>query len=144
MKKIALLFIVLCLNLAIKAQITTGDKLHKVKSKTLVDVVCNIDTTVQLINNEIVVRYLLVHNEYGSAKTPETDEESQQIYIAVSTVDDAPDLALYATERMIAPKITSFISKNKTDFLLTYEYGIYNKRKRKTITITPKGCFMSK
>ena len=122
---------------------TSSAKFYKVKSNLLTNILCRIDTTIQIVNKELVVRYILIDNEYGSAKQPEDDEISQQILVAISTFDDAPYIKLYSTSRLLVPKLISFKSLSNNTIILTYEYGYYSNKKQKTITITPtkKGYF---
>ena len=122
---------------------TSSAKFYKVKSNLLTNILCRIDTTIQIVNKELVVRYILVDNEYGSANQPGDDEISQQILVAVSTFDDAPYIKLYSTSRLLMPKLISFKSQSNNSITLIYEHGYFRDKKRKTIIITPtkKGYF---
>lgn len=138
MRKILTLLIFVFVNHQANAQKKV--QLQNLSNKFLKSILCNLDTTVVKSNNNIAVRYYLISNPSGSAKLPESDEVSNQLIFAVSTIDDDPVQHLYKTQRFINPRIISFSEINIKEFDIIIEYGIYNARKRKTFKITESTC----
>jgi hypothetical protein len=113
-----------------------AQKLKRVTDKSLVTILCSTDTIIYRHALNFRAGVYVVGNGYGSANTPETDEVSYRLYIAVSSHDDAPEQHLFIINNLYNPRIVSFQKQGKNKLVLKISYGYVNSRKFKTIEVT--------
>jgi hypothetical protein len=123
----------LCLGFTTFAQTI---KYRVIQNEDLDYVLNNIEKTVAFSNpsQTLFVKIYIVDDPSGSAHTPETDEITNTIYIAVSEDGEAPEQHLYKLTSMYAPKIIAW-TKSASQPELTLSYGPADKRQKIVVSI---------
>jgi hypothetical protein len=132
MKKIFLLLILLFFGATV-----FGQKVVPVKTKDLAILLSSVEAFKTASDDNIAVKVYKIANASGSAHVPETDEVSHRFLIAVSSIDDAPEVHLYNVGDFYMPNILKLVKTGKGAFTLSIEYD-GPKRKRAQVNITLK------
>jgi hypothetical protein len=112
-----------------------GQKVMPVEDKNLVTLLNAVETLTVASDDDIAVRVYRVSNLSGSAHVPGDDEVSHRFLIAVSTIDEEPEVYLYNVGDFYAAKILGLTNTGKGAFRLSLEYDA-PKRKRAQVNIT--------
>jgi len=98
-------WIFLCFSVLLFSQSANAQKpsVQKLNNANLSYVLNNIRSTHKAETAGFAVTVYVVSNKSGSAKQPETDEVTDNIYIAVSEFDEQPKQSLFVVKNLYGP-----------------------------------------
>jgi len=100
----------------------------RITNNQLIYLLCSTDTLIKRNNDDIAINLFRVSNPMGSAKIPGDDEISHKYYIAVSSMDDAPDQYLFTIGNFYFPNFISLKESNKETFVLTIQHIVKDRK----------------
>ena len=126
---IFLLFIMTAVNC--KAQSVTYKKVQNIELNNFIGSFFEY----QLLElKESIVKTLLVSNPSGSARSTESDEVTNTVYISNCENGELLDCKLYIIENLIRIKVDS-VKEDETNIIIQITSGNYNQRKSNILSI---------
>lgn len=116
----------------------------KVNDHHVSSILNNIRKTYELDATNIFVRVYIVSNKSGSAKQPESDEVTDNIYIAVSEFDEMPRQSLFVLKNIFGD--TDFtLEKGSNDMVIfSFSYRKSGVRTKMTAEVKIDGILVRK
>lgn len=111
-------------------------KINDVKIKSIL---CSIDTVIFRSDNYISITIYKVANDSGSAHLKESDEISNKLIIAISSIDDSPEKKLFQINSFIYPKFLKLLHVENGKYQLFVEDGLINNRRITILKISIDG-----
>lgn len=94
-----------------------GKEFKKINNTGLNKVLNNLRKTYELETTNIFVRVYIVSNKSGSAKQAESDEVTNNIYVAISEIGEAPRQSLFVLKNVLGGNDVT-ISKGSADMII--------------------------
>jgi hypothetical protein len=130
-----LLFIILSLSLNAQQPVV-----QKVKATDITYVLNNIRSTYKVQTSGFVVNLFEVSNKSGSAQQNETDEVTDNLYIAISEFDEKPQQFLFVIKDIYAPSEIKFTKQSEQIMELSFFYSEKGKKKKVKAIIKKDDC----
>jgi len=114
---------------------------QKVKDQSIAYVLNNIRATYQAKTSNFVVNLFEVSNESGSASAQqnETDEVTDNLYIAISEFDEKPQQFLFVIKDIYAPSDIKLTKQSEQAIQLSFFYVAKGEKKKFETLVTKDG-----
>jgi hypothetical protein len=113
---------------------------QKVKDQSITYVLNNIRATYKAQTTNFIVNLFEVSNESGSAQQNETDEVTDNLYIAISEFDEKPQQFLFVIKDIYAPSDIKMIKQSEKMIELSFSYLEKGKKRKVRAGITNGEC----
>lgn len=113
---------------------------QKVKSSDITYVLNNIRSTYKAQTSGFVVNLFEVSNKSGSAQQNETDEVTDNLYIAISEFDEKPQQVLFVIKDLYAPSDIKIVKQSEKMIELSFSYLEKGKKKKVRVGIANGEC----
>lgn len=111
----------------------------KANNNNLSYILNNIRTSFTSETKTISVKLYQVSNKSGSAKQPETDEVTDNLYVAISEFDEQPKQMLFVIKNVYAPKNITLSPQPDQKIKLTFVYKDKGQPQKYTATLSSTG-----